>query len=169
LTGHTHAVAGAAAGALAAEFLRLPVAGLPLAILLGAVAALLPDIDERGSSVNRRLPLMGAVLGRTLHHRTVTHSILALAALTLAAHLLLRHVVLPWLGVGAAGYASHLLCDMLTPAGIDLLWPLGGRIRLGGFVRTGGGLEHGLFLPGFAAVLAWALWRGVRTLHGPLL
>ena len=166
MTGHTHAIAGAAAGALSAEFLRLPVGLLPVAAALGAVAALLPDVDEPGSTVNRRLPVIGPALGRSLRHRTVTHSLAALAGLTLAAHLLLRHVVWSWLAVGAVGYGSHLFCDLLTPAGIDLFWPVGRRVRLGGFVRTGGGVEEGLFVPGFAVALVWALWRGVRLAHG---
>ena len=57
MTGHTHAIAGAAAGALVAEILRLPVGLLPVAAALGALAALLPDVDEPGSTVNRRLPI----------------------------------------------------------------------------------------------------------------
>ncbi len=168
MTGHTHAIAGAAAGALSAEVMRLPVGLLPVAAVLGAMAALLPDVDEPGSTVNRRLPVVGPVLGRSLKHRTVTHSILMLVGLMLAAHLLLPHVAWSWLAVGTAGYGSHLFCDLLTPAGIDLLWPVGGRVRLGGWVKTGGGVEQGLFLPGFAVALAWALWRGVRLAHGAL-
>lgn len=168
MTGHTHAIAGAAAGALSAEVLRLPVGLLPVAAMLGAVAALLPDVDEPGSTVNRRLPIIGPLLGRSLKHRTVTHSLVALGGLTLAAHLLLPHVPWAWLAVGAAGYGSHLFCDLLTPAGIDLFWPSRGRVRLGGWVKTGGGVEEGLFLPGFAMALVWALWRGVRLAHAAL-
>ena len=137
MTGHTHAIAGAAAGALVAEILRLPVGLLPVAAALGALAALLPDVDEPGSTVNRRLPVIGPALGRSLRHRTVTHSLAALAGLTPLAHLLLVHAAWTWLAVGAAGYGSHLFCDLLTPAGIDLFWPAGGRVRLGGYVRWG--------------------------------
>ena len=168
MTGHTHAIAGAAAGALVAEILRLPVGLLPVAAALGALAALLPDVDEPGSTVNRRLPVIGPALGRSLRHRTVTHSLAALAGLTLLAHLLLVHAAWTWLAVGAAGYGSHLFCDLLTPAGIDLFWPAGGRVRLGGYVRTGGWAEQMLFLPGFAVALVWALWRGARLAHGLL-
>ena len=168
MTGHTHAIAGAAAGALFAEVMRLPVGLLPVAALLGAGAALLPDVDEPGSTVNRRLPVIGPALGRSLRHRTVTHSLVALAGLTLLAHLLLVHAAWTWLAVGTAGYGSHLFCDLLTPAGIDLFWPSGGRVRLGGWVKTGGGLEEGLFLPGFAVALVWVLWRGARLAHGVL-
>jgi len=166
VTGHTHAVAGAAAAVLAAEAAGLSPVALPLAALVGAAAGLLPDVDERGSTANRRLPVAGPVLGRALRHRTATHSLLAWAGLTVAAHLALPALGRPWLLAGAAGYGSHLLCDLLTPAGIDLLWPLPGRVRLGGFVRTGGALEHGVCLPAFTAALAWALWRGFRLAHG---
>lgn len=166
MTGHTHAVAGAAAGALAAEALRLPVGLLPVAAALGAAAALLPDVDEPGSSVNRRLPLLGPVLGGTLRHRTVTHSLAMLAATLAAAHALLRTVPWPWLAVGTAGYGSHLLCDALTPAGVPLLWPLAWRLRLGGWVRTGGTLEQAVFLPGATAALVWALWHALRSAYG---
>jgi inner membrane protein len=166
MTGHTHAIAGAAAGALAAEALRLPVGLLPVAALLGGVVALLPDIDEPGSTVSRHLPVLGPALGRSLRHRTITHSLVALAGLALAAHALLRGVPWGWVGVGAAGYASHLFCDLLTPAGIDLFWPLPQRVRLGGLVRTGGTLEQLVCMPGFAMVLVWALWHGMRAAHG---
>lgn len=165
MTGHTHAIAGAAAGALASELLHLPIGLLPVAAIIGAVAGLLPDVDEPGSTVNRHLPIIGPALGRSLRHRTVTHSVIAIIGLAVAAHALLPHVPWRWVGVGVAGYASHLFCDMLTPAGIDLFWPIARRVRLGGWVKTGGKVEEGLFLPGFAVALVWALWRGVRLAH----
>jgi len=158
-TGHTHAVAGAAAGALAALALHLPAGVLPLALAVAAAAALLPDIDERGSTVNRRLPILGPLLAHTLHHRTVTHSLFALAVLPALCHLLFPAVPWRWLEVGEAGYASHLLCDALTPAGIDLFWPWPGRLRIGGWVRTGGWAEHVLFLPAFTALAVWGVGR----------
>ncbi len=55
MTGHTHANTGAAAGALAADILRLPVGLQPLTAALGTLAALLPDVDAPESTVNRRL------------------------------------------------------------------------------------------------------------------
>lgn len=164
MTGHTHAVAGAAAGACAALLLHAPAGLLPVAVALGTVTALLPDVDEPGSTVNRRLPVLGPLLGRSLRHRTVTHSAVMLAGLLLAAHLMLPHVPMRWLLIGAAGYASHLVCDLVTPAGIDLFWPLRGRSCVGGFVLTGGWLEQAVFLPGFAAALVWAILRVVA--HG---
>ena len=167
MTGHTHAVAGAAAGACAALVLHAPAGLLPVAVILGAVTALLPDVDEPGSTVNRHLPVLGPLLGRSLRHRTVTHSALTLAGLLLLAHLLLPHVPMRWLLVGAAGYGSHLACDLLTPAGIELFWPLRGRSCVGGFVLTGGWLEQAVFLPAFAAVLVWAVLRAVAPGAAP--
>lgn len=165
MTGHTHAFAGAAAGAVAALALHLPVGLLPIAVAVGLGAGLLPDIDEPGSTVNRRIPVLGPALGHSLRHRTVTHSLVTLAALALLVHALWPHLPWRWLAVGAAGYGSHLLCDMLTPVGIDLLWPWMRRVRIGGWVKTGGWAEEALFLPGFAAVLVWVLWRAVRFTH----
>ena len=161
VTGHTHAVAGAAAGACAALVFHAPVGLLPVAIALGTATALLPDVDEPGSTVNRHLPVLGPLLGRSLRHRTVTHSAVMLAVLLLLAPLMLPHAPMRWLLIGAAGYASHLACDLLTPAGIELFWPLRGRSCIGGFVLTGGWLEQAVFLPGFAAALVWAILRVV--------
>jgi len=165
MIGHTHAFAGAAAGAVVALALHLPVGLLPIAVAIGVGTGLLPDIDEPGSTVNRHIPVLGPALGNSLRHRTVTHSLITLAALSLLAHTIWPHLAWQWIAVGGAGYGSHLLCDMLTPAGIDLLWPWAHRVRLGGWVKTGGWAEETLFLPGFAAVLVWALWKAVRGAH----
>ena len=62
---------GAAAGALAADILRLPVGLPPLTAALGALAALLPDVDELESTANRRLPVIGPALSCGLRQRTV--------------------------------------------------------------------------------------------------
>lgn len=166
VTGQTHAVAGAAAGALAALQLHLPATDLLVGVALGAIAGLLPDIDDSHSTIDRRLPVVGPAMGHTLRHRTITHSLVAMVGFALAAHLLLPQVSLRWISVGEAGYGSHLLCDMLTPAGIELPWPLRWRVRLGGWVRTGGWAERLLFLPGFALMTLWAVGQVLRVAPG---
>lgn len=163
MTGHTHAVAGAAAGAVAALRLHLSATDLLVAVALGASAGLVPDIDESHSTLDRRLPVVGPAMGHMLRHRSITHGLVAMVGLGVAAHLLLPHVVLRWIYVGEAGYGSHLICDMLTPAGIELLWPLRWRVRLGGWVRTGGWAERLVFLPGFAVLTLWAAGQVLRV------
>jgi len=85
-----------------------------------------------------------------------------LALLLVATHTLWPHLAWRWQLIGAAGYASHLVCDMLTPAGIALLWPSQRHIHLGGWVVTGGWAEEALFLPAFSAALLWAFLRAVH-------
>ncbi|MCS1351573.1 metal-dependent hydrolase [Mechercharimyces sp. CAU 1602] len=70
-------------------------------------------------------------------HRSFTHSLLALAAVAGITYLA-SPVLVPAM---VAGYASHLLADSLTPAGVPLLWPLSVRIgfgRIGLHFPTGG-------------------------------
>ena len=53
------------------------------------------------------------------------------------------------------GYLSHILADMLTPAGVPLLWPCRWRFRLPILVpQKGNQLERFLCM----ALFAWAIW-----------
>ncbi len=58
-------------------------------------------------------------------HRGATHMLLITAALGAGAFFLGAAIGFPslWLWF-TAGYLSHLLLDMLTPSGLELLWPL---------------------------------------------
>ena len=142
----------------------LVVAGAPLAALLtGGVMlwlAMLPDVDHR-------LPLIS--------HRGVTHSLLFAIVIGSAfagvcfglvqvggdalALELLGLNSLGNLGVVAFGFAvgflavgSHLLGDILTPAGVNLLWPIQTAYSLN-LTRADDTLaNYGLFLLGVFAV-----------------
>lgn len=99
----------------------------PVLAVLGGIGVLslatLPDVDLR-------LPLVP--------HRGPTHSLLFLAVVASAlggAGWVLggaapgvdrTGVALFGAGVAAVGVGSHLLADMLTPAGVNVLWPLPG-------------------------------------------
>ncbi|VEB94686.1 membrane-bound metal-dependent hydrolase [Citrobacter koseri] len=53
------------------------------------------------------------------------------------------------------GYLSHILADMLTPAGVPLLWPCRWRFRLPILVpQKGNQLERFLCM----ALFVWAIW-----------
>jgi membrane-bound metal-dependent hydrolase YbcI (DUF457 family) len=58
-------------------------------------------------------------------HRGATHMLLITAALGVGAYFLGDAIGFPslWLWF-SAGYLSHLVLDMLTPSGLELLWPL---------------------------------------------
>lgn len=153
MTGTTHAAAGmaAAAAVLAATHPVRDPALYAVCLACGAAAALLPDVDEPRSTVNRYAVVVGPAVGRAIRHRTVTHSLAALAALVLLVRGLWPAVPASlWRSVGA-GFASHLLTDALTPDGAMWFWPvLAWRVSfvrwlpspLDRLFRTGGWFER---------------------------
>lgn len=102
---------------------------IPSAIL----TCLLPDIDHPKSFLGQRLRWISRPAARAFGHRGFTHSLLAVML-----GLCLFYLKVPdtWLIPADAlqgmvlGYLSHILADMLTPAGVPLLWPCRWRFRL---------------------------------------
>jgi inner membrane protein len=126
-----------------------------LAVLAGAaaVSALLPDLDSDESIVRhatgtaRSSGALGRVVSwlsdRLLGHRGMLHSLFMWLLLSLIAGIYFRGSMM-WIAFGV-GYASHLLADMLTTAGIPLLWPWRRRWHLlPSFVaiKTGSAAEY---------------------------
>lgn len=101
---------------------------VPSAVL----TCLLPDIDHPKSFLGQRLKWIAKPIARAFGHRGFTHSLLAVFAL-----LTLFYLKVPesWIVPADAiqgmvlGYLSHILADMLTPAGVPLLWPCRWRFR----------------------------------------
>ena len=95
---------------------------VPSAVL----TCLLPDIDHPKSFLGQRLKWVSKPIARAFGHRGFTHSLLAVFGL-----LTLFYLKVPesWIVPADAiqgmvlGYLSHILADMLTPAGVPLLWP----------------------------------------------
>lgn len=96
------------------------------------LTSLLPDIDHPSSLLGSRLRWISVPISRVFGHRGFTHSLIAIVA-----GLWLLHVKLPpeyWLPADVIqgmvlGYLSHIVADMLTPAGVPLLWPCRWRFR----------------------------------------
>lgn len=96
------------------------------------LTCLLPDIDHPSSLLGRRLRWISVPISRAFGHRGFTHSLIAIVA-----GLWLLHLKLPealWLPADVMqgmvlGYLSHIVADMLTPAGVPLLWPCRWRFR----------------------------------------
>ncbi len=102
---------------------------IPSALL----TSLLPDIDHPQSVLGQRLRWIAIPIARTFGHRGFTHSLLALSSVILLFQSdLLERFLIPSdvLHGMIIGYCSHLLSDMLTPAGIPLLWPFSLRFGL---------------------------------------
>lgn len=102
---------------------------VPSAIL----TCLLPDIDHPKSLLGQRLKWISKPIARAFGHRGFTHSLLAVFALLTTFYLKVPDT---WIIPADAlqgmvlGYLSHILADMLTPAGVPLLWPCRWRFRL---------------------------------------
>lgn len=100
------------------------------AVLLGS---LLPDLDHPGSILGRLFRIISLPLSKLCGHRGFTHSLLALSALAI---LWETQVTTHWQIASdishalLLGYLSHLLADILTPAGVPFLWPLKLRFAL---------------------------------------
>ena len=167
--GKTHAAAGACAAAFVLQATGAPPDAYPLGLAIGALAALLPDIDEPHSTVSQHAVIIGPSIGRAVRHRTITHSLVAVVGLVILLRGLWPTIPPPILYAAAAGFASHLLTDALTPAGAMLFWPVSPVMvtftgwlpgPLAGVFATGGVLETHVFRPLFVAGAAWFAARG---------
>ena len=97
-----------------------------------AACALAPDLDMRQGIVGRLFPFLSEPIEYRFGHRTLTHSLLLTVALAV-----LLWPLLPfgwWLAV-VAGFASHAVADMMTPAGVCWFWPARWRCVLPGSER----------------------------------
>ena len=159
---HTHEAVGVAVTlsvCAVADSGVLVAAGAVCASLLGSR---LPDADQLGARIHRRIrlerrSLAAAVAGATLRlpmtlfaavarHRAVTHWLLSGAVVTL---LLAALAAAAWpplalpvaLGTGC-GYVAHVLADACTPHGAPLLGPFSARrvhlLPAGHRIITGG-------------------------------
>lgn len=136
----------------------------PAGIVVGSLAALLPDIDEPNSMLSRKIPIIPHVVG-FFGHRKITHSLLGVFLFSIPVWIWLSEYLLIFI----AGYLSHLLLDTMTSMGTPWLFPVGKNysLRLG---VSGGWLEgiyivclfivgslwgQGLFAPHMEAVRGW--------------
>lgn len=121
------------------------------------------DLPPAGHRSSKVIPWPAAEvdfkpIARAFGHRGFTHSLLAVFGL-----LTLFYLKVPesWIVPADAiqgmvlGYLSHILADMLTPAGVPLLWPCRWRFRLPILVpQKGNQLERVLCM----ALFAYAVW-----------
>lgn len=125
----THSVAGLVAAELVlvsqhVPFLSWEAAG---ALLLGCLAGPLADIDKPGAVMAKLLfPLSAVLRFLDVQHRSLTHSVPFILTLML---LFLPLPPLYYL-VFITAYASHPLLDLLNEQGVQLLWPIKGKLRL---------------------------------------
>lgn len=110
MQGGVHMLAGALVGT--------SLSGTPAGIFAAVLGALFPDIDTPESALGRRLPFFSLLGGG---HRGWTHSLLGLILFSVPLLFIFNTGIAV---VFAAGYLSHLLLDMLNPAGVRIFWPI---------------------------------------------
>ncbi|WP_440867264.1 metal-dependent hydrolase [Symbiopectobacterium purcellii] len=97
-------------------------------IIGGILTCLLPDIDHPKSLLGQRLKWLSIPIAKVFGHRGITHSFLAIAGCcTFLFSGFLSRIIIPipidFVHGMVVGYISHVVADMLTPAGVPLLWP----------------------------------------------
>jgi membrane-bound metal-dependent hydrolase YbcI (DUF457 family) len=123
---------GKVAGVSAMSFVALliPAYNLNLThILVGSIAALLPDIDNPKSFIGRLLFFVSNPIDRKYGHRTITHSFLATFILGGVAYLSLyiysRSLTqyVPIVATIMLAYFSHIFFDGVTKQGVLIYYP----------------------------------------------
>lgn len=126
MVGKTHIAAGLAAGVGICIVKNIGLAPGALFIAEAGLGALLPDIDQRNSTINKAARPVGVVVNAVAGHRGIFHDpdlymVLGVAAWRLAPQYMAY--VVPLL----VGIVTHLFLDALNPSGIPVL---GSRLHL---------------------------------------
>lgn len=108
-------------------------------ILLVCLVSIIPDIDEAGSKLGKKLWF----IAKLFSHRGIFHSIYIPILLFLIFNYIFHSSL-----IGFAiliGYFSHLILDALTVSGVNFLNPIL-TFRVSGFIKTGSIFEILLFV-----------------------
>ncbi len=165
----SHIIVGAATWTWLAARFGLPPLD-PVATAMAVLGSLAPDIDHPKSALGSRLKPISIPISVVFGHRGITHSLLAVGACgwVLLESGVYARLTAPFL----VGYIMHLAGDLLSPAGLPLLYPLKRKrnfalpiIKTGGFseqivvVLLCGWLISGLFGCDWRGVTETAPWR----------
>ncbi|WP_456378851.1 metal-dependent hydrolase [Thiolapillus sp.] len=118
----THLVTGQTAYLLACVAANHPPAHIEALAAIGASA--LPDLDCRQGYVGRLIPPVSGWLEHHFGHRTLTHALIPQLIVGVAGYFFLPTGY--YLAL-MAGWISHTVSDMMTPAGVAWFWP--SRVR----------------------------------------
>lgn len=164
MLGHDHALSGVLAFAACAPLFHLTDTHLAAGLVLTAGAAVLPDVDEPGSTIARTFGFLTGAFAWVIHrvsggHRKGTHGFLGIAIFTAAA-------------VGAGDWQAdaalhHAQLWKLIPAALILALLLSAGFRA---LYIGGHYADALGIA-LAALVVWKNWDLARVTqwHLPLL
>jgi inner membrane protein len=131
----------------------------PLAVSVGAIAGLLPDVDLSKSPAGRILFPISSFLEKRFPHRSCTHSILASIVVGAVVYGMAYGSVISWRLAHAIeiGYTFGYLVDLITKSGIQLFFPTTLRCVVPGNrnlrLSTGSNWEYGILVLVVAALL----------------
>ncbi|NKI75562.1 metal-dependent hydrolase [Dickeya sp. CFBP 2040] len=137
---------------------------IPAAML----TALLPDIDHPKSILGQRLKWISVPIARLCGHRGFTHSLLAIF---IGIYIIRTRLPAGWPLPGdvyhamIVGYLSHIVADMLTTAGVPLLWPCRWRFRLPILNSDKGNQLERLLCLGLILFMLWQPQQPLESWH----
>jgi inner membrane protein len=128
MTAPTHIVAGISAMSFVA--ILVPAYKLSLThIIVGSIAALLPDVDNPQSFIGRLLFFISHPIDRKYGHRTITHSLLAtfiVGGVTYLSLYIVSRSLTQYAAITATvviAYFSHIFFDGTTKQGVQIYYP----------------------------------------------
>lgn len=136
MDGKTHRLGGIVAGtALTAGIMLsntpIDALGAGLIVISSAFASLLPDLDHPNSIASHRHKLISKFVRNFTEHRGFTHTLLCGGLLTMFIFLIglslppIPRYYIGFVTIGfLTGYLSHLLLDIITPAGLAIFAPV---------------------------------------------
>jgi inner membrane protein len=159
--GPTHALAGACTTGLFLAF-HIP-HHYPLLILsgVGAIAALMPDLDGSESMIEnieifglKPLKIPAFFIDKMFKHRGFLHSLMAVALLAFILLGFFPKLPVEFVVAIVLGYTSHLLADGVTPQGVPWLYPIDWRPNLlpGFLTITTGSWKEGIVFIGLIGI-----------------
>lgn len=161
MTVYGHLVLGAAIGIVISQALGLDAAhNMPL-VTGYAIGLLLPDIDEPGSFIGRRVIFVSRVLKDLgIGHRTITHNFFVSVMVMLIGYIAGSYGIF-LMGLGF-GMFIHTIGDLLTKGGIDAYFaPITHRtIRLlpKNLCFYTGSVGEYLFVATMSLYIAWMIY-----------
>ncbi len=114
--------------------------------------ALLPDIDHKGSTINKILPITD-IIATLFKHRGFFHSIFPIFILYGISYALGYPIAGIYVGIG---YFTHLISDAFTKLGVNFLHPFS-RLHARGFIEVGTFEETVFFVAVVAGIFALLL------------
>ena len=113
------------------------------------LGSLLPDLDTKKSYISKKWPYLSKFISKRCKHRGFTHSLLFLVLLDIFLKFIVsigeNNIILICFAYGILlGYLSHIVLDLFTYEGVDLLFPLGFNIKLSR-IKTSSKLEKHLY------------------------